>query len=311
MKVVVIGGTGHVGTFLIPRLVNEGHQVTVISRQQHRPYVANDAWQKVQWVNLDRVKLEKEGTFGQTVANMSPDAVIDMICFDLESARHLVEALFDRVQHFLHCGTLWVHGYKIEAPSKESHPRRPIGDYGIKKAAIEDYLLNQVDQRRLPVTIVHPGHIVGPGWTPLNPQGNFNREVYSRLANGEEILMPNFGLETLHHVHASDVAAGFTQALNNKPRATGQSFHVLSNTALTWRGYAEAISESYNKKANLRFLPWDEFRNSLSEADASCTWDHLIHSSIGSIEKARQLIGYEPQYTSLAAIQESLRSIGL
>ncbi|MGC3944752.1 MAG: NAD-dependent epimerase/dehydratase family protein [Chryseolinea sp.] len=311
MKVIVIGGTGHVGTFLIPRLVKDGHQVIVISRQQHRPYVTSDAWQKVQWINLDRVKLESEGTFGQTVANLSPDVVIDMICFNLDSAQHLINALQDRVQHFFHCGTLWVHGYKLEIPSKESDPRRPIGDYGIKKAAIEEYLLNQVDQKRLPVTIIHPGHIVGPGWIPLNPQGNFNRDIYSRLSKGEEVLMPNLGLETSHHVHASDVASGFMQALNNKERAMGQSFHVLSNAALTWRGYAEAIAESYNQKANLRFVSWDEFRTSVSEADANSTWDHLIHSTIGSIEKARQLIGYEPEYTSLQAIQESLRSIGL
>ncbi|MEJ1237376.1 NAD-dependent epimerase/dehydratase family protein [Chryseolinea sp. T2] len=306
MKVVVIGGTGHIGTFLIPRLVKEGYEVTVISRQQHKPYVSDATWQKIQWINVDRGQLEKEGRFGQMVADLAPDVVIDLICFTVESANQLVSALLDRVQHFLHCGTMWVHGYKVEAPSDESHPRRPLGEYGIRKAAIEDYLLNQVDQQRLPVTILHPGHIVGPGWTPLNPQGNFNREVFTALASGQELIMPNLGLETLHHVHADDVAAGFMQALVNKERATGQSFHVLSDKALTWRGYAEAIAEGYNQKANLLFKPWDEFRTMVSESDAQCTWDHLMHSTIGSIDKARRLLNYMPRYSSLEAIRESL-----
>lgn len=308
-KVVVIGGTGHVGTFLIPRLVKEGYQVTVVSRQQRDPYVTNDGWQKIRWINLDRVELEKAGTFGQVIADLAPDVVIDMICFSLESARHLATALQDRVQHFLHCGTLWVHGYKVETPSKESHPRRPLGEYGMQKVAIEDYLLNQVDQRRLPVTILHPGHIVGPGWTPLNPQGNFNRDIFSCLASGGEVRLPHFGMETLHHVHANDVAAGFIQALKNRANATGQSFHVLSPSALTWRGYAEAIAEGYNQKASLRFVPWDEFAKSLSDEDARCSWDHLMHSSNGSIEKAQRLLNYMPEYTSLEAIRESLRFI--
>src|SRR4051794_16537355 len=202
MKVVVIGGTGHIGTFLIPRLIENGHQVTVISRQRSTPYLKNAAWQNVQWVTLDRIKLEEDGAFGQAVAELSPQIVIDLICYKPESARQIVNALQDRLEHYLHCGTIWVHGFKVETPSEEWHPRRPIGDYGIRKAAIEAYLLKDVDQRRFPVTILHPGHIVGPGWNPINPVGNFNRQVFSQLANGQEVLMPNLGLETLHHVHA-------------------------------------------------------------------------------------------------------------
>ena len=98
-----------------------------------------------------------------------------------------------------------MHGHKVETPSEESHPRRPLGEYGIQKAAVEDYLLSQLDQQRFPVTVLHPGHIVGPGWAPLNPIGNFNREVFSRLASGHEVLMPHLCLETSHHVHADDV----------------------------------------------------------------------------------------------------------
>ena len=153
---------------------------------------------------------------------------------------------------------------------------------------------------------MHPGHIVGPGWDPINPVGNLNREVFSRLANGDEVLIPNLGLETLHHVHADDVAAGFMQALTNRKQAIGESFHILSEKAMTWRGYAEAVAEWYGQKANLRFVSWEEFRHSVSEKDASVSWDHLVHSSSGSIEKARRLLNYHPQYSSLEAIQQSL-----
>jgi len=306
MKVVVIGGTGHIGTFLIPRLIEAGHQVTVISRQQNTPYLMNDAWQDVQWVTLDRIQLEEDGAFGQAVAELSPQIVIDLICFKLESARQIVNALQDRLEHYLHCGTIWVHGFKVETPSEEWHTKRPIGEYGIQKAAIEAYLLKDVDQHRFPVTILHPGHIVGPGWDPINPVGNFNRQVFFQLADGQEVLIPNLGLETLHHVHADDVATGFMQALINKEQAVGESFHILSEKAMTWRGYAEAIAEWYGQEANLRFVPWEEFRQSMSEDDARYSWDHLLHSSSGSIEKARRLLDYRPRYSSLEAIQESL-----
>ena len=306
MKVVVIGGTGHIGTFLIPRLIEAGHQVTVVSRQQNTPYQTNATWQQVQWVTLDRIRLEEDGTFGKAIADLSPQIVIDLICYKPESARQIVSALQDRLEHYLHCGTIWVHGFKVETPSEEGHPRRPIGDYGIRKAAIEAYLLKEVDQQRFPVTVLHPGHIVGPGWGPINPVGNFNRQVFSQLANGQEVLIPHLGLETLHHVHADDVAAGFMQALINREKAVGESFHILSEKAMTWRGYAEAIAEWYGQKANLRFVPWEEFRRPMQEDDARISWNHLMHSSSGSIEKARRLLDYHPRYSSLEAIQQSL-----
>jgi uncharacterized protein YbjT (DUF2867 family) len=51
MRVVVIGGTGHVGTYLIPRLVEVGHQVIVVSRAQREPYQPHAAWRSVQMVD--------------------------------------------------------------------------------------------------------------------------------------------------------------------------------------------------------------------------------------------------------------------
>lgn len=106
MRVAIIGGTGHVGTYLVPRLVEAGHDVICVSRQQREPYHAHSAWQKVQHVQIDREAAEAAGTFGAQIRELNADAVIDMICFEPESAKHLAEALHGHVQHFLHCGTI-------------------------------------------------------------------------------------------------------------------------------------------------------------------------------------------------------------
>jgi len=306
MRIVIIGGTGHIGTYLVPRLVEAGHEVIVVCRGRRKPYQVHAAWSQVRMVEMDRPQMELGQAFGRSIADLSPDVVVDLICFDVDSARQIVETLQDRAQHLLHCGSMWVHGYKTETPSKEWHAKRPIGDYGLKKAAIEDYLLQEVDQARLPVSIIHPGHIVGPGWTPVNPQGNFNPEVYSRLQRGEEMLLPGLGLETLHHVHADDVALGFMLAISKREQARGQSFQILSGSAITCRGYAGAIAGWYGQEARLRFVSWETFRGQLSEQDASQSWEHLLHSTSGSIEKAESLLGYQPRYSSLEAIREAL-----
>jgi len=307
MRVVIIGGTGHVGTFLVPRLVSAGHELIVVSRKQREPYLNHSAWQSVRRISIDRSEAEMQNTFGKQILDIDPDIVIDMICFTPESVESLVAELSGKIQHFLLCGTIWVHGHSEQVPTDETQPRKPFGDYGIKKAAIESWLMSFSHRTGFPATIIHPGHIVGPGWVPLNPAGNFNPDIYKKLAAGEELILPNLGLETVHHVHADDVAQAFEKAINNRSTALGESFHTVSPKALTLRGYAEAMAAWFGKAAKLRFLPWEEWKLTVSEKDAEATWDHIAHSPNCSIDKARKLLNYQPRFTSLQAVWESVK----
>jgi nucleoside-diphosphate-sugar epimerase len=305
-RIVIIGGTGHVGTYLVPRLLHSGHEVLSISRGQSKPYRNHPAWESVEQVRLDRDAQDAAGDFGERVRALRPDVVIDMICFEVESARQLVEALRGHVRHFLHCGTIWVHGHSSQVPTTEDQPRYPFGEYGIQKAQIEAYLLDEAQRLGFPATVLHPGHIVGPGWIPVNPSGNFNPEVFGLLARGEELALPNLGMETVHHVHADDVAQAFERALAYWNGAVGESFHVVSPAALTLRGYAEAVAGWFGKTTHLRFVPWEEWRKGVSEQDAAATWDHLAHSPNCSILKASHSLDYRPRYSSLQAVGEAV-----
>ncbi|CAG1011352.1 dTDP-6-deoxy-L-talose 4-dehydrogenase (NAD(P)(+)) [Anaerolineae bacterium] len=306
MKIVVIGGTGHIGTYLIPRLIAGGHEVVNVSRGARAPYQTHPAWKSVQMVISDRRGEEEGGSFGQRIADLKADVVIDLICFTLDSAQHLVEALRGSVQTFIHCGTIWVHGHSTVVPADESLPRNPFGEYGVQKAAIEAYLLDEARRKGFPAVILHPGHIVGEGWMPVNPAGNRSPEVFQKLARGETLCLPNLGLETLHHIHADDIAAACLNVLANRSAAIGENFHIVSPAALTLRGFAEAVAGWFGQNARLTFLPWEMWRDTVTPEDAEATWDHIAHSPNASIAKARRLIGYEPRYTSLQAVQQSV-----
>lgn len=307
MRIVVIGGTGHVGSYLVPQLVTEGHTVVNVSRQARRAYFAHPAWADVTQINLDRTSLEADGAFGTAIANLQPDIVIDMVCFYPESAAQMVKALNGRIRQYLQCGSMWVHGYGVELPVQEAQERRPLCDYGKQKLAIEAYLLKAAQEEGFPATVLHPGHIVGRGWAPVNPAGNLNLDVFRQLAKGEPITLPDLGLYLLHHVHADDVAQAFQLAIRHPDKAIGEAFQVVSPAALTLRGYAEAVAGWFGREAKIDFHPATEWLKTLAEHDAAISRDHMTHSIVGSIEKARRLLQYEPRYSSLAAINESIQ----
>ena len=306
-RVVIIGGSGHIGTYLVPRLIEAGYEVVNVTRGHRAPYLPNAVWRDVETVIADREKEDADGTFGGRIRALKPDIVIDMICFTQKSAEQIVEALRGRIRHFLHVGSIWVHGPSVATPTTEAQRRTPFGAYGLGKAAIEAYLLDQALRNGFPATISHPGHLVGPGWHPLNPAGHFNSAVFETIARGDELALPNFGMETIHHVHADDVAQLFMKAIASPSTSVGEAFHTVSPAALTLRGYAEAMYAWFGREPKLKFLPWAEWEAKQTSAkEAADTLEHITHSPCHSIAKAERLLGFAPRYSSLEGIYEAV-----
>jgi len=305
MRIVIIGATGHIGTWLVPRLIRKGHEVVAVSRGVRDPYQRFPEWDSAEHVVIDRQRSEQDGSFGKRIADLHGEAVIDLICFERESAAHLVDALHGRVEHFIHCGTLWVHGIPQSCPYDETAAREPFGDYGIRKAEIERFLLDE-SSREFPATILHPGHITGPGWDPINPIGNLDRQVFDQLASGAIVVLPDDGLARLQHVHADDVASAFELAIEQPDKSIGESFHVAAREPVTLLSYAETVASWSGRKAKLAFLPWDEWTKTKSERDAEITLDHVMHSPCASIAKAERILGFNPRYTAVEAVRDAL-----
>ncbi|WP_394337475.1 NAD-dependent epimerase/dehydratase family protein [Haladaptatus sp. R4] len=52
MRVTVIGATGHIGSYLVPRLVRAGHEVVAVSRGKRDPYQDDSVWTASRWSSL-------------------------------------------------------------------------------------------------------------------------------------------------------------------------------------------------------------------------------------------------------------------
>ncbi len=307
MRVVVIGGSGHIGTFLIPRLVRAGHEVINITRGSRAAYVESPEWNSVQQVVADREQEDEAGTFGARIVKLRPDAVIDLVCFTIESAQAIVDRLRGETGHLLHCGTLWRYGPSHKLPIAEGKGTPPLGFYGEQKELIAQMLKKETANGGLLTTSLHPGHIVGPGWEPIGPTGNYDPEVWRIISAGEPLKFPGAGVDVMHHVHADDVAQAFEKSLNNPEASGGEDFNVVAPTALNVRGFAHIAAGWFGQEPNLVNVTWDEFRASTTEDHADKSWDHLVRSHCLTIEKARALIGYEPAYEPEEAVLESLR----
>ena len=307
MRIVVIGGSGHVGSFLVPRLVRAGHQVVNMARGASAPYVDDEAWSQVTHVPVDREAEDAAGTFGKRVAALGAEAVVDMICFTTDSAAMLVEALRGRSGHLLHCGSIWRYGSSVKQPMREDDTSPPFGEYGTQKAAIAGLLAAETGSGGLATTVLQPGHISGPGWSPIGPLGNLDPAVWYSLSADREIAVPGLGAELMHHVHADDVAQAFALAVEQPDAAAGEAFNVVAPSALTSRGFLAIAAGWFGRTARTRSVSWPEFRSGTTAEFADSSWEHLSRSQYASIEKARTLLGFAPAFEPEAAVLDAVR----
>lgn len=305
MKTVVLGGSGHIGSYLIPKLVKANYHVICVSRGKNKPYTNDIIWKEVEYLLLDR---QKTSNFEQTIASLNADIVVDLINFTLKQTKSITNALrYTNLSHYLYCSSIWAHGRATILPITEEQPKFPLDEYGRQKAQSEAYLHELYKQENFPETVIMPGQISGPGWSIINPTANDDILIFDKIRRGVEIAIPNFGMETLHHVHADDVAQAFYKAITHKKNALGESFHAVGNNSITLLGYARAMYHWFNQQENIKLLPWTKWCNyTKNKALIDKTYYHIARSGYYSIEKGKNLINYYPQHTILETIKESV-----
>lgn len=293
MNITVIGGTGHIGTYLVPSLVRDGHAVTVVSRGQRKAYTDDDAWDDVTFVTCDREKAEADGTFGELIARQQPEAIVDHRGFTVEQAKHLLASLDG--QHLVVTGSIWCWGRTSTVPMTEDVPKQPLTAYDRGKAELEDFLLRE--QKQVTASMVHPSHISGPGWAAVNPAGNFDVGVYRSLKRDGTAVLPLDGMALLQHVHAADVAEVHRLALTRPEVSAGQAFNAVAEQSITLRAYASMLARHFGHEPQLSFLPWAEFVAEVGEQNGIMTHDHITRSPHFSMEKAARVLGFTPRHS--------------
>jgi nucleoside-diphosphate-sugar epimerase len=121
--------------------------------------------------------------------------------------------------------------------------------------------------------------------------------VYEKLARGETVHLPEFGRETIHHVHGDDVAQLFEAAMISRQASLGESFSAVAPRALSLVSCCAFVASLFGREPNIEFLTHEQMAEAYGPAWL-VTKDHIDHSPCCSIEKGQRLLGYSPRYTT-------------
>ena len=236
MRILVIGGTGLIGSAVVRQLVDGGGDVTVVSRSATGGLLPLSVSRLV----VDRRDLS---AFDSLMAGIGMwDAVIDAACYLPEEAESAVRAFAGRTAQYVLASTVDVYRRPATRyPYVEDEPLEGISDYARNKVACEGIVLAAHREGRLPVTIVRPGATYGDGSLPVHSLGR-STTYLDRLRRGKPIVTHGDGSSLWVFCHAEDVARAFVGAIANDG-ALGRAFHATGEEWLTWDQHHALLAE--------------------------------------------------------------------
>lgn len=252
--VMVIGGTGFIGSHLTRTLVAKGHDVRVVSRGARGPFP--DLADSVETVAVDLK--DKDALVAamqgiKTVYNLakSMDTTWDL-CLqnDVGVAVNIAEAALEAgVARLVYTGTIASYDMSREDVSiKES---TGFGDdmsdrnlYARSKAECERQLMQMHRERGLPLTIARPGIVIGTGG-PLQHWG------IGRWHGAGAVRLWSAGRNKLPFVLIEDVSEALVR-MGDAPEAIGQSFNLVGDIQFTARAYFDAIHEALGARVKVK-----------------------------------------------------------
>ena len=216
----------------------------------------------------------------------------------LGSQRLLEAAARHGVRRFVHTATVGVHGHVEHPPADETAPLAPGDIYQATKAEAETLAFEYHRKRGVPVAVVRPGAIYGPGETRL-------LKLFRAIARGRYAVVGS-GRSFYHPVYIDDLVLGFLLALD-RPEAVGEAFLICGPRYISQAELAVLVARHTGGRVLPFRIPARPIQWAGDLVEAICVplgvepplhrrrVDFWTKSRAFTIEKARRLLGYQPQ----------------
>ena len=290
-RVFITGGSGYVGSALVPYLLEKGYEIVVYDL-----YLYGDVFKGITNPKLIEVKgdiRDKDGLIG---AAKGSDIIIHLACisndpsFELDSELgksinynaffNVIEAAkANNVKRFIYASTSSVYGLKSEKNVVEDASLEPLTDYSKYKAECEKAL----EKEDIEWVIIRPATVCG--YAPrLRLDVVVNLLTINALVNkkikifGGEQLRPNINIK--------DMVRAYETLLTSSPEKINRQIFNAGYQNLSVTEIANMVKKFCGRDIEIEVVPTDDKRS------------YHINS-----DKITRLLGFTPRFTVEQAIQ--------
>jgi nucleoside-diphosphate-sugar epimerase len=309
MRVLIIGGTGFIGSYVLRRLLGGGHSVAVF----HRGQSGSDLPREALRVIGDRRRL---ADFGGEFGRFGPQVVLDMIPYVEEDARALMATFRGRVERVvavssqdvyrayglflrLEEGELEPTPYDEEAPLRARlYPYRKTAQggedlaYHYDKIPVERVVMSDP---QTPFTILRLPKVYGPG------DKHYLFDYLKRIDDGREAILLGERKSRWRWTrgYVENVAAAIALAVIDA-RAANRIYNLGESDALSESEWAHSIGQAASWGGELVAIPEDALPQSMIEPYRF--EQHLVADT----NRFRKELGYEEEAPRQEALKRAI-----
>ena len=296
-SLLIFGITGELGSRVAQLAVARGHKVYGVSRGSNTRARADFAGvETFAGDKFDRDFLQN------TLSKLSVDAVLDTMP-SLNGIRNIQE-FFPQAKNVFLVSSTGTFVPLQAMPADETHPWREENHVNFHgKIANDKLALELYEKDKFPVTIFRPTNIIGDGRIPLDLFCARNIEFFRSLRDSKPLTLPDCREILLQSGCNWDLAKAMTLALDAGDKVIGEIIVISTAKAIRLQDYLQTAMEFLNSKSVITWVDADEFYKAHPEHSGL---PFLRQHMCFNIDKARRLLGYEPDYTGREGLIKAL-----
>ena len=292
-NLLIVGGTGFIGSHVTKKALKNGFKVTVISKNN---YPQNKQINSVDYINVDILRekdlhhILKNRVF-EYVLNLGgyvdhknfSEGGKDVFETHFSGTLNLVKSINkDTLKGFVQIGSSDEYGANI-APQKENQREMPMSPYSIAKTSATHFLQMLYRTERFPVVILRLFLVYGPG----QDCGRFLPQIIKGCFSGKE-FETSAGEQLRDFCYIDDITDGILRTIKSD-NINGEIINLASGDPISIRTVIEKV-KTYIGKGNPKFgkIAYRAGENMSLYADTS---------------KAKQLLGWR----SKTAIDDGIK----
>lgn len=285
MQVLFIGGTGLISTACTILAVEQGIELTLLTRGS-RPAPAG-----AQALVADIADPE---AVSRVLAGRRFDAVVNWVAYTLADVERDLALFRGRTGQyiFISSASAYQKPPSHHLVTEDTPLANPYWQYSRDKIACEERLVRAYREEGFPITIVRPSFTYGDTQIPL-AINSWQRPytAIARMRQGRPVIVPGDGTSLWTMTHNSDFARGFNGLLGHQ-QAPGHAFQITSDEALTWDQLYQATAAAAGVEANIVHIASDFIAACIPELEGGLLGDKARSALFDNSKIRRFVPGY-------------------
>lgn len=301
-RVLIIGGTGFIGSSLASELIESGCSPTVLTRNKDKNNLTESLKNKTSFIEIDITDLSSMKNF---ILDFSPTLIINSAsALNLEDNRgkFAYRTNYDAVKNLLETSLaanvkrIILFGSADEfgnqpIPQNENLPLQPNSPYAVSKAEQTNLAIQMYKNTGLPVIILRPFTVYGTA----QPKGMFLSEAIRCALENKSFEMSE-GNQMRDYIFISDFVRAVMNAIRT-PNIEGEAFNIGSGRSTPLREIAEKVWEITGADT------------SLLKIGARKTFFAELHNTCADISKAENVLNWHPIVSLEDGLFQTIKSI--